>query len=106
MALLDGAPSLAGKVARGKRMTKTRKVIAGVPLRLAHAGSSNAIKSDPFALALTDEADELVSNRKGQGNPIPLVDARGETYADFVHAIISTPSEARVETEIDPASGL
>ena len=42
MALLDEAPTLAGKVARGKRMTKTRKVIAGVPLRLAHAGSSTA----------------------------------------------------------------
>lgn len=39
MALLDSAPSLAGKVARGKRMTKTRKMIAGVSFRLAHAGS-------------------------------------------------------------------
>ena len=37
-----------------KRMTKTRKVIAGVPFRLAHAGSSAALKSDPAALALVD----------------------------------------------------
>ncbi|MBD0318828.1 MAG: glycosyltransferase family 4 protein, partial [Gemmatimonadetes bacterium] len=29
--LLDQAPTLRGKVARGKKMTKTRKVIAGVP---------------------------------------------------------------------------
>jgi hypothetical protein len=47
MAMLDEAPSLSGKVARGKRMTKTRKLVAGVPLRLAHAGSSTALKSDP-----------------------------------------------------------
>lgn len=106
MALLDEAPTLAGKVARGKRMTKTRKVIAGVPLRLAHAGSSTALKSDPASLALTDEADELMANVKGQGDPIGLVDARGDTYADFVHAMVSTTSRGPKETEVDPVSGL
>jgi len=106
MALLDEAPTLKDKVARGKRMTKTRKVIAGVPLRLAHAGSSTALKSDPAALALTDEADELVANVKGQGDPVGLVDARGDTHADFVHAIVSTPSEGPSETEVDEESGL
>lgn len=106
MGLLDEAPSIRSKVARGKRMKKTRKVIAGVPLRLAHAGSSTALKSDPAALALTDEADELMANVKGQGNPIGLVDRRGDTYADFVHAIVSTPSKGQAEVERDPVSGL
>ena len=106
MALLDEAPVLASKVARGKRMTKTRKVISGVPLRLAHAGSSTALKSDPFALALTDEADEMMANVKGQGNPLTLIDRRGDTYADFVHAVVSTCSTGRPETETDPVSGL
>lgn len=106
MQLLDEAPSLRRKVARGKRMTKTKKVIAGVPLRLAHAGSSTALKSDPFGLALTDEADELMANVKGQGNPIELVDLRGQTYADFVHAIVSTPSKGPSEVKRDEESGL
>lgn len=106
MALLDEAPALSAKVARGKRMTKTRKTIAGVPLRLAHAGSSTALKSDPAGLAITDEADELMANVKGQGDPVGLVDARGDTYADFVHAITSTPSRGMKETEVDPVSGL
>lgn len=106
MALLDEAPSLMAKVARGKRMTKHRKVIAGVPLRLAHAGSSTALKSDPAALAITDEADELMANVRGQGDPFGLIDARGDTFADFVHAIVSTPSKGPKETETDPASGL
>ena len=106
MALLEEAPSLQRKVVRGKRMTKTRKVIAGVPLRLAHAGSSTALKSDPFGLALTDEADELMANIKGQGNPIELVDLRGQTYADFVHAIVSTPSRGPSEVKRDEESGL
>lgn len=104
--LLDNAPSIRRKVLRGKGMTKTRKVIGGMPLRLAHAGSSTALKSDPMAIALTDEADELMRNVKGQGDPITLIDNRGPTYADFVHAIVSTPSEGPKETVVDPESGL
>ena len=106
MQLLDEAPSLRFKVARGKRMTKTRKIIAGVPLRLAHGGSSVAIKSDPFGLAFTDEADELLANVKGSGDPISQVDRRGDTYADFVHAIVSTPTEGPSDVDVDEASGL
>lgn len=88
------------------RMTKTRKFISGVPVRLAHGGSTTAMKSDPFGLAFTDEADEMMATLKGQGNPVGLVDARGDTYADFVHAITSTPSEGVAEVETDPESGL
>jgi phage terminase large subunit GpA-like protein len=106
MELLDQAPSLSAKVARGKRMTKTKKIISGVPLRLAHGGSSTALKSDPAGLALTDEADELLSNVRGQGDPITLVDARGDTYQDFVHAIVSTPSRGPKDVVKDEATGL
>lgn len=97
---------LRDRLAPDSKQTKTRKFINGVPLRLAHGGSSTAMKSDPFGLALTDEVDEMVSNLRGQGNPVGLVDARGDTYADFVHAITSTPSEGSTETEIDEESGL
>lgn len=106
MELLDQAPSLSAKVARGKRMTKTKKIISGVPLRLAHGGSSTALKSDPAGLALTDEADELLSNVRGQGDPITLVDARGDTYQDFVHAIVSTPSRGPKDVVKDEVNGL
>lgn len=106
MELLDQAPTLAAKVAREKKMSKTRKSIAGVQLVLGHAGSSAALKSDPFSLALTDEADELLQNVKHQGDPIGLIDRRGDTYADFCHAIVSTPSAGIAETETDADSGL
>lgn len=106
MDLLDGTKSLRGKVARGKRMKVLRKLISGVPLRLAHGGSSTALKSDPFGLALTDEADELMANVKGAGDPVRLVDRRGDTYADFVHYVTSTPSEGPSDVEVDPESGL
>lgn len=106
MALLDEAKGLAAKVLRGKRMTKTRKTIAGVPLRLAHGGSSSALKSDPAAFAIVDELDELLSNVKKQGDPLALVEARGDTYADFVCVVSSTPSVGAVDIERDATSGL
>eukprot|EP01030_Chromulinospumella_sphaerica_P019307 gene19307-19191_t len=87
MSLLDEAETLSAKVVRGRRMKKTLKIVAGVPVRLAHAGSSAALKSSPAALALVDEYDEMLANVKGQGDPLGLVEARDETYADFVTAI-------------------
>jgi phage terminase large subunit GpA-like protein len=106
MALLDEAPSLMRKVARGKRMTKTRKIVSGVPLRLAHGGSSSALKSDPFSLAIIDEYDEMLANVKNQGDPLGLVEARGYTYADYTVAVTSTPSLGATTIERDPKSGL
>jgi phage terminase large subunit GpA-like protein len=105
MALLDEAPTLTAKVARGKRMTKTRKMIAGVPLRLAHAGSSTALKSDPAALAIVDEYDEMLGNVHQQGGPLGLVERRGDTYADFCCCVTSTPKRGRAPIEKD-SSGL
>lgn len=106
MDLFDQSKTLAAKVARGKRMKKNLKVVAGVKVRLGSAGSSTSLKSDPFGLGIVDEYDEMMGNIKGQGDPLGLVEARGETYADFVTAVVSTPSIGVVETEIDPVSGL
>ena len=106
MSLLDEAGTLSAKVVRGRRMKKTLKIVAGVPVRLAHAGSSAGLKSSPAALALVDEYDEMLANVKGQGDPLGLVEARGETYADFVTAVTSTPSRGLVDTEFDERSGL
>lgn len=101
--------SLATKVVGGldsKKQKKTLKRIAGTRLRLAHAGSSTALKSDPAAIALVDEYDEMLKNVKGQGDPLGLVEARGFTYADFVAGVTSTPSMGLVQIEHDEQSGL
>jgi phage terminase large subunit GpA-like protein len=47
-----------------------------------------------------------MANVRGAGDPIRLVDRRGDTYADFVHYITSTPSEGPSDVELDPDSGL
>jgi phage terminase large subunit GpA-like protein len=107
--LLRQSPSLAGKVLGGldsKRQKKTLKHVAGVRVRLAHAGSSTALKSDPCALALCDEYDSMLKDVGHQGDPLGLLEARGATYANFVCGITSTPSVGGVETKRDEASGL
>lgn len=107
MQLFEESKTLGEKVMRGKKMKKTRKLVSGVPIRLAHAGSSTALKSDPAGLALVDEYDEMIKNIKGQGDPLGLVEARGFTYADFVTGISSTPSIGAVECdEKEAKSGL
>ena len=106
MSLLDEAPTLMEKVSRGKSMTKTRKTVNGVPFRLAHSGSSTALKSDPAALALVDEYDEMRDDINNQGGPLGLVERRGDTYADFVCVVTSTPKLGQVEVYEDKKSGL
>lgn len=107
MGLLDQSASLAAKTARGKANKKVRKIVAGVPLRLAHAGSSSALKSDQAGFAMVDEYDELLANVKGQGDPLGLVEARGYSYGgEFTTMVASTPSTGTIETEIDDETGL
>lgn len=106
MTLIEESDTLSAKVASDRRMTQTRKIIAGVPLRLAHAGSSTALKSDPAALAVVDEYDDMLKNVKGQGDPLGLVERRGDTYPDFVCAVASTPGKGTVEAVTDEKSGL
>ena len=107
--LFKQSASLRSKVLGGiesKRQKKTLKRVNGARIRLAHAGSSTALKSDPAAFALVDEYDEMLRNVNGQGDPLGLIEARGDTYADFVVGVTSTPSLGMIETEVDPVSGL
>lgn len=103
--MLSQAKSLGRKQSR-KRSKKTLKRIAGVRLRLAHAGSSTALKSDPAGLAFVDEYDDMLTDVKKQGDPMGLLGARGYTYSDFHRAVASTCSRGIVECEMDEASGL
>lgn len=107
--LFRQAPTLLSKVEggiEGKRQKKTLKRVAGVRLRLAHTGSSTALKSDPAAIALVDEYDEMLANIRGQGDPLGLIEARGDSYADFCVGVTSTCSQGLATTERDQVSGL
>jgi len=104
--MLDDSPDLAPRTLQGQKNKLTSKIVNGVPVRLVSARSSSALKSFPAVMGILDEYDEMVSNIGGQGDPFGLLEVRGDTYADFVAATISTPSHGSVETEVDPVSGL
>jgi len=106
MALLDEAATLRDKVARGKRMKKTRKLVAGVPLRMAWAGSPTQLSSDQAGDVHVDELDRMGSDVKDEGDPLTLVRARGFSYRDRKLIVTSTPKRGNVEAERDPVSGL
>jgi phage terminase large subunit GpA-like protein len=103
---LNRSASLSIKLARGKKNKKTRKIVSGVPVRLAWAGSANQLKSDPAGLAIVDERDGMAKNIKGEGDPVRLLEVRGDTHADFTLGVTSTPTEGTVEIEKDEATGL
>ena len=103
---LNRSKSLSVKLARGKKNKKTRKIVSGVPVRLAWAGSANQLKSDPAGLAIVDERDGMAKNIKGEGDPVRLLEVRGDTHADFTLGVTSTPTAGTVEIEKDEASGL
>ena len=105
--LFRQSPSLASKVLGGldsKKQKKTLKRIAGTRVRLAHAGSSAALKSDPASIAFVDEYDGMMT--LPGGDPLGLVSARLDTFADAKIGITSTPGVGSIDVYHDEASGL
>jgi phage terminase large subunit GpA-like protein len=106
MKLFDEAPQLASLVARGKRNKKTRKIVNGVSVRLAWAGSATSLASDQAGDIYIDEFDKMVGGVKGDADAFTLAKARADTYADRKIAVTSTPKRGTVETERDEKTGL
>jgi phage terminase large subunit GpA-like protein len=107
MALFDEAPGLAQKLSRGKKNKKTSKLVSGVPIRLAWAGSTAQLKSFSCLYSIVDEYDEMGGGLKDQGSVLNLVEARSATYGAAAKTFVtSTPSRGVVETELDEKSGL
>lgn len=106
MALLDEAPTLRDKVARGKRMKRTRKVVGGVQVRLAWAGSATQLSSDQAGDIHVDELDRMATDVAGEGDPLTLAKARGFTYRDRKILVTSTPKRGAIDVEKDEQTGL
>ncbi len=107
--LFTQAEGLGAKVTGGldgRCQKKTLKRVAGVTLRLGTARSPTSLKSSPAGLVLVDEYDDMLKNLRDQGDVWGLIEARGETYADFSAGLTSTPSQGLVEPELDADSGL
>lgn len=106
MSMLNQAPRLRERLATGKRMTRYKKLVGGVPVRLAWAGSASQLAGMAAKLAIMDELDRIAENIKGEGDPFGLLEARGYSYRDRIRAAISTPLMGTVDTERDDETGL
>lgn len=104
--MLLGTRRLADKLARGKRETIFRKVLGGVPVVLAWAGSAASFAAMAAKIALVDELDRMGSSVEGEGDPFALLEARGFSFRDRIRGAISTPLTGTVDTVRDEASGL
>lgn len=104
--MLTGTKRLADKLAGGKRETAFRKVVGGVPVVLAWAGSAASFAAMAAKIALVDELDRMGSSVEGEGDPFALLEARGFSYRDRMRGAISTPLTGAVDTVQDNASGL
>ena len=107
--MLEHTPSLWVKTARGQLNKKTWKLIAGVPLRLAWAGSDSQLKADSMGLAFVDEIDGIEQQAKegaGEGNVIDMVEAICKTYPESKLGITSTPTLGHAPSRRDERTGL
>lgn len=106
MELINGSVSLARKLTRGKKNKRFRKVIGGVPLKFAWAGSATQLSGTTAGLVMVDEYDRMMANVKGEGDPLVLTKARGFTFRDRKYGVTSTPLKGNLDIERDPISGL
>jgi phage terminase large subunit GpA-like protein len=104
--MLTGTPDLSARLAIGKKSKIDRKVIGGVPLQLAWAGSAARVAGMAAKVVLVDELDRMSNSVKGEGDPWTLTEARGFSYRDRMRGAISTPLVGTCDTIVDEASGL
>lgn len=105
MAMLRSADSLWRKTLTGKAMTRTKKMVGGVPLRLAWAGSATELAGDAVGLALCDERDRMPDNVGNEGDPGELLETRVATYPDGKVIYTSTPTIGNLDVQTDPETG-
>jgi phage terminase large subunit GpA-like protein len=103
--MLRGSTSLNGKTLWGKRNRKTLKIVSGAEIRLGWAGSATELAGQPAGLVFVDERDRMEGDIKGEGDPVELARARGETYPGFTIGVTSTPLIGNVEAERHPETG-
>lgn len=106
MEMLRTTPALSRRLATGKRITKYRKPVNGVPIVLAWAGSASNLRGTAAKVALLDELDAMGTDVDGNGDPFALLESRGFSFRDRIRAAISTPLTGTVDTYKDDASGL
>lgn len=106
MEMIESAASLKEKLTRGKKNKRFRKLIGGVPLKFAWAGSATQLSGTTAGLVMVDEYDRMMADVKGEGDPLELTKARSFTFRDRKTGVTSTPKKGIVDVERCEVSGL
>ncbi len=104
--MLATSPGLKEKASTGKKSSRWRKLVGGVPIGLAWAGSPSQLRGMSARISILDELDAMGAAAQRDGDPFSLLEARGASFADRIRAAISTPLTGAVDVEVDPVSGL
>lgn len=92
MRMIRSTPDLWERLAKGQFNKVSEKWIAGIRLGFAWAGSATELASHPAGLVLVDERDRMLSDVRGEGDPVELARARGSNYWGFKLGVFSTPT--------------
>lgn len=90
--MLASTESLSRRHLKGHANKTAEKVIGGVHVTFAWAGSATELASNPAGRAYIDELDRMNADIGGEGDPVELVRARIENYAGGKLGITSTPT--------------
>jgi len=90
--MLRSASNLWSKVAKGKAFKVAEKMISGIRLGFAWAGSPTELSSHPAGIVFLDERDRMEDDVGGEGDPVELSEARTSTYPNGKIIVTSTPT--------------
>ena len=103
--VIADTPHLAAAVASKHDDRNWTKLLSGVPFVFGWTGSSSSLRQESFFLVLVDDTDAMRVLR-GEGHPWNLAKARIRAYPGGTAIAASTPTEGRVDVEVDEASGI
>jgi phage terminase large subunit GpA-like protein len=104
-AMLRSVPELWANTDHSRKAQKLSKMVKGVSVRLAWAGSPTELASQPAHTVFVDEIDRMEAI-PGEGDPVSLAEARTTNYAGGRIIITSTPTEGNVDVEKHPQTGI
>jgi phage terminase large subunit GpA-like protein len=106
--MLESTPSLWNKTLKGQKNKKHAKMVNGVSLRFAWAGSDTGLKADAAGLVFIDEIDGIEADRPvaGEGTVKDMAAAITSSFPEGCVGCTSTPTHGAVESERHPVTGL
>jgi phage terminase large subunit GpA-like protein len=90
--MLASTPILWDRLKKGHANKVSEKMIGGLRMGFAWAGSPTELASHPAGLVMVDELDRMDADSGNEGDPVTLARARTRTYPNAKIGVFSTPT--------------